>query len=834
VASRFIHYSSASRRALAQAREDALRLNHKIICTEHLLLGLLEIKDPVVEAVINNLGASPARIRQAVEFIIGRSNRPVTGEPTLSGPARLVLDLAEQEAQEQHASEVGCEHLLIALLREGEGIAAGVLESFGIAMDQVRLQSGQLHRQRQTSAQFAAEHLARYNMTPTLNQVSQDLTAAALAGQLDPVIGREQEIERCIQILTRRTKNNPVLIGNAGVGKTAIAEGLAQRIVNGQVPELLQNKRIVALDVGLLTVGTKYRGDFEVRLKKVVAEIVAANNCIIFVDELHTLVGAGVAEGSVGAANLLKPILARGEFRVIGATTLDDYRKSVESDAALERRFQPVMVPEATAEQTVEILKGLRSRYESYHQVEITDEALMAAVNLSQRYIQDRFLPDKAVDLIDEAASRLCVRRSLVPPEVRELRAAMEQVQEAKDGAIALRDYQTAANLRDHELELRRQLLEKENAWQQMRGERRPKVGPHEIAEVVAMWTGIPAVKVNLEEAERLLHLEAELHRRVIGQDEAVTAVARAVRRSRAELRDRRRPIGSFIFVGPTGVGKTELARALAAALFGSEDAMIKLDMSEFMEGHNVARLIGAPPGYVGYDRAGQLTEAVRRRPYSVLLFDEVEKAHPRIFDLLLQILEDGRLTDAKGRTVDFKNTIVVFTSNVGAPSLMKRGTWGFQTGGRSEEDEEQAEYERMKAIIMPSLRELFRPEFMNRIDEVIMFHTLTRAQVRQILDIMLAQTQARLSEQLIHLDIADAAKDVLVTRGYDREYGARPLRRTVQTLVEDELAEGLLRGRFHPGDHILLDCDTDQQLQVRVLALASGERSNSSLASRC
>ena len=833
MASHFIDYNHASRKALAQAREDALRLNHRIICTEHLLLGLLEIHDPTIEAIISNLGVSISRVRQAVEFVIGRGSRPVTDEPTLSESVRLVLDLAEQEAREQHAVAVGCEHLLIALLREGNGIAAGVLESFGITLEQVRFQRSQLHRQGLTSTSFAASHLARYHMTPTLNQISRDLTAAALADQLDPVIGREQEIARCIQILARRTKNNPVLIGDAGVGKTAIVEGLAQHIVKGLVPDPLRDRRVVALDVGLLTIGTKYRGDFEVRLKKIIAEITRANNCIIFIDELHTLVGVGAAEGSIGAANLLKPILARGEIQVIGAATLDDYRKIMASDPALERRFQPVMVPETTIEQTVEILKGLRSRYESYHQVHITDEALTAAAKLSQRYIQDRFLPDKAVDLIDEAASRLCVLRSVLPAEVRELRISMQQIQEAKDAAIAMRDYQRAADLRDQELNLRGQLLEAEYAWRQRREEECPEVGPREIAEVVAMWTGIPAVQANLEEAERLLHLEEELHRRVIGQDEAVKAVARAVRRSRAELRDPRRPIGSFIFVGPTGVGKTELARALAAALFGSEDAMIKLDMSEFMEGHHVARLVGAPPGYVGYDRAGQLTETVRRRPYSVVLFDEVEKAHPRVFDLLLQILEDGRLTDAKGRTVDFRNTIVVLTSNVGTPLLMNHDIWGFQAALRPDKDMEATEYERRKARILSTMRELFRPEFLNRIDQVIVFHALTRAQVRRILDIMLTQTQARLSEQMIRLEITDAARDLLVTRGYDREYGARPLRRTVQMMLEDPLAEGLLRGQFGAGDHIQVDCGADQQLQIRVLALTGCEQHTDTMARR-
>jgi ATP-dependent Clp protease ATP-binding subunit ClpC len=827
--SRFDSYSNDARRALAQARETALRLNHKTICTEHLLLGLLEAQDPTVEALLASLGASSARVRQALEFVIGKSTRPLLVEPALSVAARTVLDLAEQEAREDHNSPVGTEHLFIGLLREGEGIAAGVLESFGIALDRVRLQLEQVRRQgRPATGQSAAQHMTKYSMTPTLNQVSRDLTAAAIAGQLDPVIGREVEIERTMQVLARRSKNNPVLIGDAGVGKTAIAEGLAQKIVSGQVPDTLQDKRVVSLDVGLLTIGTKYRGDFEERLKKVLNEIVTSGNVIVFIDELQTLIGAGVAEGSVDAANLLKPILARGEFQCIGATTLDDYRKSIEKDPALERRFQPVMVRETTLEETVAILKGLRPRYESYHHVAITDDAVVAAARLAQRYIQDRFLPDKAIDLIDEAAARLNVGRSMVPAEVRVLREKLERLQTEKDKAIRQRAYPKAGELWERELAVRQQLIDRESDWTRLRHEESPRLGEEQVAEVVAMWTGVPAVKVTLEESRRLLDLEDELHKRVVGQDEAVSAVARAVRRSRAELRDQRRPIGSFVFVGPTGVGKTELARALGAALFGSEDSLIKIDMSEFMEGHNAARLVGAPPGYVGYDQAGQLTEAVRRKPYSVVLFDEVEKAHPKVFDMLLQIMEEGRLTDAKGRTVDFKNTIIVMTSNVGAQMLGRRGDIGFTPKGRDENASEASEYQRMHDVIMPQVRELFKPEFLNRVDEVVMFHALTRRQVRVILDVMLAQTRARLSEQMIELEVTEAAKDLLADRGYDHEYGARPLRRALQTMLEDQLAELLLLGLIKAEDRVVVDRGDDGDLHISAHGEALPVRSGS------
>jgi ATP-dependent Clp protease ATP-binding subunit ClpC len=817
--SRFDRYNSDARRSLAQAREIALRLNHKSICTEHLLYGLLEAGDAQVAAIISGLGVSSARLRQALDFVIGKSARPLLVEPILSAAARHGLDMAEQAAAEEQADEVGSEHLLLGLMREGEGIAAGVLESFGITLERVQSQIEMGRQHGRVNSIFGAEHQARYNMTPTLNMVSRDLTSAALADQLDPVVGREEEIERSMQVLSRRSKNNPVLVGDAGVGKTAIAEGLAQRIVSGQAPDSLRDKRVVSLDVGLLTVGTKYRGDFEERLKKILEEIVTSKNVILFVDELQALVGAGVAEGSIDAGNLLKPMLARGEFQCIGATTMEEYRKSIEKDPALERRFQPVKVRESTVEETIQILRVLRPRYEAFHHVVIGDDAIVAAAQLSKRYISSRFLPDKAIDLIDEASARLNVGRSVVPAAVRTMRDQLNELEEQKDAAISVRSFERASELRDRESGVRAELMRREEDWQRLRGDDALLLSEKEIAEVVVMWTGIPAVRVTLEESQRLLDLENELHRRVIGQDEAVRAVATAVRRSRAELRDRRRPIGSFIFVGPTGVGKTELARALAASLFGSEDALIKIDMSEFMESHNAARLVGAPPGYVGYDQAGQLTEAVKRKPFSVVLFDEVEKAHPKVFDMLLQVLEDGRLADAKGHEVDFRNTIVIMTSNVGAELLGKRGSLGFATTRQESADGEASEYAHMREVIMPRVRELFRPEFLNRVDDIVLFHALTRPQVRTILDIMLAQTSARLSEQLIELDVTDAAKEYLASVGYDREFGARPLRRVVQTMVEDRLAEGLLRRLVKPGDKVHVQKHQREGLLFRTAA---------------
>jgi ATP-dependent Clp protease ATP-binding subunit ClpC len=803
----FDRYSVDARRSLSQAREVALRLNHKTICTEHLLCGLLEANDSLVSAVLSALGVNVLRLHQALEFVIGKGSRALQSEPALSIAARHALDVAETEARRRGALEVGTDHLLLGMLCDGEGIAAGVLESFGVTLELVQAEIQSLQRLGRDYSTFSIEHQARYVMTPILNMVSRDLTGAALADQLDPVVGREDEIERAMQILSRRGKNNPVLIGDAGVGKTAIAEGLAQCMVAGKVPDALKSKRIVSLDVGLLTVGTKYRGDFEERLKKILDEIVEAKNVIVFVDELQALVGAGVAEGSIDAGNLLKPMLARGEFQCIGATTLDDYRKSIEKDPALERRFQPVLVREMTVPETIDTLQVLRPRYESFHHVHITNDAIIAAARLAEQYIQSRFLPDKAIDLIDEAAARLRVGRSVLPSDVRTLQSQLRDIQEQKDAAVSIRSYARASQLRDKEINLHKEIVEKEDSWSSLRGrEDLPVLGEREIAEVVVMWTGIPANQVSLEESARLLNLEDELHRRVIGQDEAVTLVARAIRRSHTHLRDRKRPIGSFIFVGPTGVGKTELARALAASLFGSEDALIKLDMSEFQEAHHAARLVGAPPGYIGYDQAGQLTEAVKRRPYSVVLFDEVEKAHPKVFDLLLQVLEEGRLADAKGREVSFRHALVIMTSNVGAEQLGRRSGLGFKQSGQTTDQDARLEHERIRDILLPRVHELFRPEFLNRVDDIVVFHALTRAQVRAILDLMLAQIQVRLGEQLIELRISPEAKVYLANAGYDEEFGARPLRRVVQSMVEDRLAEGVLRGLIKPGDCLTVD----------------------------
>ncbi len=817
--SRFDQYSLEARRALAQAREITLRLQHKTICTEHLLCGLLDVSDSTAVTLISQLGVSVVRVRQALEFVIGKGARPPLVEPILSAAARQALDLAEQEARLTQSDEVGPEHILLGLLRENEGIAAGVLESFGLSYERVAAQA-RLFRQTaampmQTNS-FAAAHAARYQMTPTLNMISRDLTSAAVADQLDPLIGREDELTQVMQSLTRRRKNNPVVVGPAGVGKTAIAEGLAQRMAQGLVPEMLREKRLVALDIGLLTIGTKYRGDFEERLKLVVEEILRAQNVILFIDELQILLGAGGAEGSIDAANLFKPLLARGEFQCMGATTQDDYRKIIERDPALERRFQPIVAQAATIEETVEVLRGLRPRYEQFHHVRISNEAIVAAAQMGDRYIQDRFLPDKALDLVDEAAARLRVARAQTPTDLIELREELAQTQTTKEDAVRSRDFMRASELRDQELALQDRIFDREIAWEHEKLEGWATLTERDIAEIVYRRTGIPAVQMTMEEAQRLLVLEDELHRRVIGQDAAVTSVARAVRRSRAELRDRRRPIGSFIFSGPTGVGKTELARTLAAALFGSQDALITFDMSEYMERHNVARLTGAPPGYVGYDQPGLLTEAVRRRPYSVVLFDEIEKAHHQAFDLLLQILEDGQLSDAKGRKVDFKNTIIIMTTNAGASELGPRRALGFTRKAQTEDDEPAAEDAHARDVVMKALHDIFRPEFLNRVDDIAVFRRLTQREARQILGLMLAQTQARLSERMITLNVTPAAEDMLLARGFDAEYGARSLRRVVQTLVEDRLAEALLLDQALEGDLVTLDHEgNDDQLTL-------------------
>jgi ATP-dependent Clp protease ATP-binding subunit ClpC len=814
------HYTDGLRQALAGARDEAKRLRHRTINTEHLLLSLLKLHDPLIESLFSSLHVSTQRVVQALDFVVGRGSKAFLSEPTFTAAARSVLTRAEQEALLAQVAALGLDHLLLALLSEHDGVAVGVLESFGVYKDSVARQLLVLRETSPESLLLSSQYQARYESTPTLNMVSRDLTAAALSGTLDPLIGRETVLERTMQILSRRSKNNPVLIGHAGVGKTAIAEGLALRIVQGRVPENLLNCRVVALDTGMLTVGTRFRGDFEERLKRIMQEILANKGIILVIDELHALVGAGVAEGSIDAGNLFKPMLARGEFQCIGATTLNDYRKTIEADSALERRFQPVQVPETTPQETLEILHGLRPRYADFHQVTITDEALQAAVQMSSRYISSRFQPDKAIDLIDEAAARVCVSRVVAPERVRILREEIMLAEKAKDTAIMHRDFAEASRHRNRELQLWRELRLVEQEWMATHQQERPIVGEQQIAEVVALWTGIPVTQIAAQEAERLLQLEDELHRRVIGQDAAVRAVAQAVRRSRTGIHDSHRPIGSFIFVGSTGVGKTEMARALAETLFGDESALIKLDMSEFMESHHATRLIGSPPGYVGYDQAGQLTEAVHRRPYSIVLFDEIEKAHPKVFDLLLQLLDDGCLTDSHGQTVDFKHTIVIITSNAGTASL-EHGAIGFNLPRLNELERQAREHERVQAAVLPALKDLFKPELLNRVDEIVVFHPLQQQHLRQIVDLMISQTQGRLSEQSITLQVTESARDLLVQRGYDPTYGARPLRRAVQTLLEDSLAEAILQGKITAGDSVTVDA-SNGEFAIRTAALAS------------
>ena len=730
--------------------------------------------------------------------------------------ARKVLTLAQDEAQRFNHNYIGTEHLLLGLVREGEGIAAGVLESLGVNLDKVRHEV--IRVLSQSSSAGPTPETKRSSKTPTVDQLGINLTEAARAGKLDPVIGREKEIERVIQILSRRTKNNPALIGEPGVGKTAIAEGLAHRIVSGDVPETLLNKRVLTLDIGSLVAGTKYRGEFEERLKKIIEELRNTNDAVLFIDELHTLVGAGAAEGAIDAANILKPPLARGELQCIGATTLDEYRKYIERDAALERRFQPVMVEEPTLEQTVEILMGIRERYEQHHKVTITDDAVKAAADLSSRYITDRHLPDKAIDLIDEAASRVRLRHASAPPPLREAQRELERVTKEKDGAINGQDYEAAAKLREAEAEAREKVEALRGEWQTQVAGESPTVDEEEIAQVVAMWTGIPVTRIAQEESERLLHMEDALHGRVIGQQEAIEIVSKAVRRARAGLKDPKRPIGSFIFLGPTGVGKTELAKALAEFMFGSEDALIKIDMSEFMERHNVSRLVGAPPGYVGFDEGGQLTEAVRRKSYAVVLLDEVEKAHPEVFNILLQILEDGHLSDAKGRRVDFRNCIIIMTSNLGARQLQTNSTLGFRAMGDTIEARAESSYELMKEKVQNELKTTFRPEFLNRIDATVVFRSLTVDEIRQIVDLMLNRVREQLKAQQMTLEVTQAAKDHIIKIGFDPAYGARPLRRVIQNMIEDVLAEHLLLGKYEPGTAIMVDKDPEAGLDIHAV----------------
>jgi ATP-dependent Clp protease ATP-binding subunit ClpC len=808
MASRFEKFSERARRVLQLAQEEAQHFNHNYIGTEHILLGLVRETEGVAARVLSNLGVELGKVRSAVEFIIGRGEKPLPGEIGLTPRAKKVIELAVDEARRMNIAYIGTEHLLIGLLREGEGVAAGVLESLGVGLEKVRQEVTRIVSQSGAHAQGTGARAT--TRTPTLDQLGVDLTSLSRSGKLDPIIGREKEIERVIQILSRRTKNNPVLIGEPGVGKTAIVEGLAHRIVASEVPETLQGKRLVTLDMGALVAGTKYRGEFEERLKKVIEEIKSSGNCVLFIDEMHTIVGAGAAEGAVDAANILKPSLARGELQTIGATTLDEYRKYVERDAALERRFQPVLVEEPSIEDTIAILKGIRDRYAEHHKVTISDEAIRAAVHLSARYIPDRFLPDKAIDIMDEAASRVRIRSSATPLSVKEAMKVLESVRKEKDEAIAAQQYEYAAELRDRELRLMERLEKLEKDWHKETEAEQSMVTEEDIADVVSMWTGIPVKRLATEETERLLHMEEYMHKRIVGQDEAITAVAKAVRRARAGLKDPRRPIGVFIFLGPTGVGKTEMARALAEFMFGSEDTLIRLDMSEFMERHTVARLVGAPPGYVGYDEGGQLTEAVRRKSYACILLDEIEKAHPDVFNILLQIFDDGHLTDAKGRKVDFRNTIVIMTSNLGAELIRRDTSLGFAVR-QDEAKSAQEAYERMKEKVMGEVKRAFRPEFLNRIDGTVVFHALSKEHIFKIVDLELNKVAKTLEAKRITLQSTGEAKVLLGEKGFDPIFGARPLRRTIQNMVEDPLSEALLAGQFKEGETILLDAEDDK-----------------------
>ncbi len=812
MATGFERFSEGARKVLARAQIEAQRLGHSYIDTEHILLGIVAEETGVAAKVLINLGIPLKKVQAAVEFVVGKGDKQTTGDISLAPRAKKVIELAVDEARHFNSNYIGTEHLLLGLIRGKDGVASNVLDSLGITIEKTREEVNKTIRQQATRARSSRSS----SRTPTLDQVGTDLTALASAGKLDPIVGRSKEIERVIQILSRRTKNNPALIGEPGVGKTAIVEGLAQQIVSGKVPEALQNKRIIILDIGSLVAGTKYRGEFEERLKKIIEEEKTAGNCILFIDEMQTIVGAGAAEGAVDAANILKPPLSRGELQCIGATTLDDYRKYIEKDPALERRFQSVLVAEPSAEETLAILRGISYRYEEFHRLTISDEALQSATSLASRYIPDRRLPDKAIDLIDEASSRVRIKRGSAPMGLTESRQALENMRKEKESAIASQQYEYSAELRDREVQLIEKLNLIEKEWQIKQEEGKPTVTADDIAEVCNMWTGIPVIQLTSAETERLLQMEETIHHRIIGQDEAITTIAKAVRRARAGLKEVRHPIGAFIFLGPTGVGKTELVRALSEFMFGSEDALIRIDMSEFMERHSVARLVGAPPGYVGYEEGGQLTEAVRHKSYCCILLDEIEKAHYDVFNILLQIFDDGHLTDAKGRRVDFRNSIIIMTSNIGAELIKRETNIGFTTHIDNKENQ-QAEYQKMKEKVLGEMKKRFRPEFLNRLDATVVFHTLSKEHIRKIVDLMLSQVTQSLKEKDISIEITNSAKDLIGKKGYDPVFGARPLRRTIQNLVEDPLAESLLQGDFSSGDSVVIDAD-DENIVIRPL----------------
>ena len=847
----FERFTEKAIKVIMLAQEEARRLGHNFVGTEQILLGLIGEGTGVAAKVLKSMGVNLKDARVEVEKIIGRGSGFVAVEIPFTPRAKRVLELSLEEARQLGHNYIGTEHLLLGLIREGEGVAARVLENLGVDLSKVRTQViRMLGETAEVGAGGGGSGGKGSTKTPTLDEFGNNLTQLAAEAKLDPVVGRQSEIDRVIQILGRRTKNNPVLIGEPGVGKTAIAEGLAQRIQQGEIPDILEEKRVLTLDIGLLVAGTKYRGEFEERLKKIMEEIKSAGNVILVIDEVHTLIGAGAAEGAIDAANILKPALARGELQCIGATTLDEYRKHIERDAALERRFQPVTVGEPSIEDTIEILKGLRERYEQHHRLRITDEAIEAAATLGDRYISDRFLPDKAIDLIDEAGSRVRLMNSKLPPEAKEVDKELRTVQKEKEDAVREQDFTRAGELRDKEVELRdriRSLLQSTRQESSAEGQvsedastqastastdesgatalavagTTPVVNEEDIAQIVASWTGVPVQKLTESESVKLLNMEETLHKRLIGQDEAVKAVSKAIRRARVGLKNPNRPIASFIFSGPTGVGKTELTKALAAYFFGSEDAMIRLDMSEFMERHTVSKLIGSPPGYVGFNEGGQLTEAVRRRPYTVVLFDEIEKAHPDVFNLLLQLLEDGRLTDSKGRTVDFKNTLIIMTSNIGSKVIEKGGGGlGFEFSG---ENAEENQYNRIRSLVNEELKQYFRPEFLNRLDEIIVFRQLNRDEVKEIAEIMLREVFGRIGEKGITLTVSDAFKERLVEEGYNPAYGARPLRRAVMRLLEDSLAEEVLSGRIKDGDEAEVDVE-DGKVVVKHLNRAATE----------
>lgn len=808
----FDKFTERAQKSIGLAQEEARRLKHNYIGTEHILLGLLSEGEGVAAKALLNLGVELGKLRQKIESVVGVGKEEVELQG-ITPRTKRVFELSFEEARKLNHNYVGTEHLLLALIREGEGVAAKVLLSMGVDVNKVYTQVLKLLGSTGgTEAPKMGKPSGGNKKTPTLDKFGRDLTSMAREEKLDPVIGREKEIQRVIQVLSRRTKNNPCLIGEPGVGKTAIAEGLAQKIVDGNIPEILKDKRVVTLALASMLAGAKYRGEFEQRLTKVIDELTEAGNVILFIDEMHTIIGAGGAEGAIDASNILKPALARGEIQAVGATTLDEYKKHIEKDSALERRFQPIMVEEPSTEDTIEILKGLRDRYEAHHRVKITDEALKAAAELSHRYITDRFLPDKAVDLIDEAASRVRLDNATQPEDLHDLEEKLEKLQKEKEEAVSNQNYEKAAKLRDEEKGILEEIENRKENWKANINEN-SAVGEEEIANVVSTWTGIPVNKLAQEESDRLLNMEKILHKRVIGQDEPIISVSRAIRRARVGLKDPNKPIGSFIFLGPTGVGKTELTKALAESLFGDENAMIRVDMSEYMEKHSVAKLVGSPPGYVGYDEGGQLTEKIRRKPYSVILFDEIEKAHPDVFNILLQMLDDGRLTDAKGRTVDFKNTVIIMTSNVGASRIKNTKPLGF---AHAADDTKKNEYERMKENIMNELRRQFRPEFLNRIDDIIVFHQLEKEHIKQIVDLMISELTKRLSDLNISIEITEAAKDYLADKGYDVEYGARPLKRVITKMIEDKLSEEILMGKISKEDDILVDVDKEKLIFTR------------------